>query len=154
MSSAHLNIFFYPLIKFVSINYCIYSFCQASHHCEFISISKVNYWVLGRGRCSSGSPEMMASLTAFASSSSVFPSDSIGSCTTTLHTLWAGLKGNIQYEGMTFAAPQIEMGTTGFPALCAILKAPFLNGMRRPDRDRVPSGNVQRFTPSYTAKMQ
>ena len=42
---------------------------------------------------------------------------------------------------------------TGLPALCAILNAPFLNGITRPDRERVPSGNVQRFTPSYKRVM-
>jgi hypothetical protein len=37
---------------------------------------------------------------------------------------------------------------TGAPVLCAILNAPFLNGINCPDRERVPSGKVHKFTPS------
>ncbi len=42
----------------------------------------------------------------------------------------------------------IDIGMTGAPALCAILNAPFLKDNRRPVRDRVPSGKVQRWIPS------
>ena len=101
------------------------------------------------GRCSSGKPEIIDSLTVLAYSTSVLPSDSTGSCTTTLQIPLAGLYGNIQYDGMTSAALQMDMGITGLPALCAILNAPFLKGISRPDRDRVPSGKVHRLTPSY-----
>mmetsp|Transcript_31635 Transcript_31635/g.65752 ORF Transcript_31635/g.65752 Transcript_31635/m.65752 type:complete len:80 (+) Transcript_31635:435-674(+) len=53
---------------------------------------------------------------------------------------------------MISAALQIDIGITGAPALCAILKAPFLKGIKRFDRDRVPSGKVQRFTPFFFAR--
>ena len=46
---------------------------------------------------------------------------------------------------MTLLEFTIERGITGAPALCAILKDPFLNGRSLPVRERVPSGKVQRW---------
>jgi len=50
--------------------------------------------------------------------------------------------------GMTLSELIIEIGNTGAPALCAILKAPALKFVMRPSRDLVPSGKVARLYPS------
>lgn len=92
-------------------------------------------------RIHSGKPELTAARASAHKSAESRPCVAIGGCTTILMPL-ARRIGKRDETGIAYCVFTIEIGTTGTPAVAAILNGPALNWPSTPVGLRVPSGNV------------